>query len=331
MRVVYYVHDLRFPLVEGYRKEAWYLAKAAKAKGHDVEIISSSKKKRIMIKGGIKITYGSALGISKVKADIIHYISQPSPLIVPLLMRAKAKRQVMTIFGGHLNSFWKRPWDRFVSRLVNKKVSRITLQTDYQKGLLRHTRLNIPVEKIPPLIPILEKSRNRTEKPSLLFMSHMDELKGASDVLKAFLFLRRSIEGLTLVIADSGMTKNSKIYKWIGEVNKGDIILKDVVNPQEELSKAWVYLYPVRSSRETFSVPLSLIEAIQVGTPYVSTNVGGISEYFNELCLVEPKDPRALAEKIEEFITKPVVYPLKKEIDNKETSNEYMRLYEGVY
>ena len=328
MRIVFYVHDLKFPLAEGYRKEAWLLAKVAKAAGHGVEIVSTRKKKGMLVKGGIKITYGSALKISKVKADIIHYISQPSPLIVPLLMRAKAKKQIMTIFGGELNSFWKRKWDVAVSKLVNKKISRITVQTDYQMDLFRNTRLEIPVKKIPPLVPILEEKVNRSEKPSLLFMSHMDRLKGINDVLKAFLFLRKRIKGLTLIIADSGLTKDNEMYKRIEEVNKGDIILKKIVNPQEELAKAWVYLYPIRSARETFSVPLSLIEAIQVGTPYISTNVGGIPEYFDERCLVEAKDVKALAAKIEEFIKHPKVYPMKKKINIKEVVEEYLELYQ---
>jgi len=327
MKITYYVHDLKFPLTEGYRKEAWFLAKESRKKGYEVEILSTSKKNEVLMKEGIKITYGSVFKISKCNADVIHYISQPSPLILPLLLRAKAKKQIMTIFGGHLNSFWERPWDFFISKLVNKKISILTVQTDFQMQLLGETKLNIETKKIPPLISDFKRDGSRDKDPSILFMTHMNELKGINDVIDAFLLTRDQIKGLKLVIADSGMTKNSKIKDRLVKINKGDIILKKIVDPQKELSKTWVYVYPLQTARETFSVPLSLIEAIQIKTPYISTNVGGIPEYFDDRCLVPPKDPNAIADKIKEFIAKPDVFGLKKEINNKEVAKEYMGLY----
>ena len=84
----------------------------------------------------------------------------------------------------------------------------------------------------------------------------------------------------------------------------------------------------MKSAKETFSVPLSLIEAIQVGTPYITTNVGGILEYFDELHAVVAGDVDELAKKIKEFISNPIVSPLRKKIDNKEVAKEYMELYQ---
>ncbi len=332
MKITYYVHDLKFPLTEGYRKEAWYLAQEASKQGYEVEIRSTVKwkksKKKIINKERIKIIYGNAWNLSKCKTDFIHYLSQPTPYIIPLLLRAKAKKQIMTIFGGHLNSFWERPWDNLLSRLVNKKIEMITVQTDYQKELFKRTKITRPIKKIPPLIPNLKKKIKRSREPSLLYMSHLEKLKGIDDIIKAFLIIRKKRKKIKLVIADSGMTKDHRIYQFIRKINKGDIILKKIVNPEEELSQAWVYLYPLRSARETFSVPLSLIEAIQVGTPYISTTVGGIPEYFYQNSLVPPKNVRLLAKKIMELIDEPIVYPLKKKIENKTVSQQYLQLYQ---
>jgi glycosyltransferase involved in cell wall biosynthesis len=256
----------------------------------------------------------------------MHYISQPSPLIIPLLLRVRAKKQIMSVFGGELNHFWKRPWDKVVSWLVNKKIRRLTVQTDYQKRMLNETRLEIPAKKIPPLIPIVERTCERREKPRLLFMSHMEESKGIDDVLDAFVILKEKIKNLVLVIADSGLSKRSEVYERIKKIGEG-IILKKIVNPQDELSKAWVYLYPVRSAKETFSVPLSLIESIQVGTPYVTTKVGGILEYFDFRAAVEPENAESLARKIEKLIERPVVYPMTQKIDNEKAAEEYLKMY----
>ncbi|HLC20179.1 MAG TPA: hypothetical protein VJK72_04630, partial [Candidatus Nanoarchaeia archaeon] len=93
MKIVYYVHDLEFPLREGVRKQAWWLATAMKQRGHDVSIVSTSSKRRDFIeKEGVQITYGSPLSFRKVKADVIHYISHPTPLILPMLASAQAER-----------------------------------------------------------------------------------------------------------------------------------------------------------------------------------------------------------------------------------------------
>jgi len=190
---------------------------------------------------------------------------------------------------------------------------------------LNETRLEIPAKKIPPLIPIVERTCEKREKPRLLFMSHMEESKGIDDVLDAFVIVKEKIKDLVLVIADSGLSERSEVYDKIKKIE--GIVLKKVVNPQDELSKAWVYLYPIRSAKETFSVPLSLIESIQVGTPYITTKVGGVLEYFDERSAVNPESVEELAKKIHKLIEKPVVYPMIKKIDNNETAEEYLSMY----
>ena len=110
MKITYYVHDLEFPLREGVRKQAWWLAQAMKQKGHYVEIVSTSKRNETLFKDGIKITYGGPFSIRKVKTDIMHYISHPSPLILPLLLYTRASKKIMTMFDGYLNGFRKKPW-----------------------------------------------------------------------------------------------------------------------------------------------------------------------------------------------------------------------------
>ena len=161
-------------------------------------------------------------------------------------------------------------------------------------------------------------------------MSHLHQSKGIKEVLKAFTIVRRKIPKVQLVIADSGITQNRIIYKQIQKMNRGDIILKNIVVPEEELSKTWIYLYPLNTARETFSIPLSLIEAIQTKTPYISTKVGGIPEYFDSRTLVPPRNPESLAEKILELIRKPIVYPLKKEMSNEEVIKKHLKLYASM-
>ncbi len=327
MNITYYIHDLNFPLREGIRKQAWWIAKEMQKKGHHVNILSTSKNNKTIENEGIKIKYGSAWKIRNTRTDIIHYINHPSPLILPLMLFGKAKRQYMTMYEGHLNRFWKRIWYPLTKFITKKRIKKITIQTEFQTKLMNKADLRIPIKIIPPLITNFKRTNKRSEKPSLLFMTHMLEAKGIYDVLDSFIIARKKIPNLTLIIADSGMTKNNLVYQKIKKINKGDIILKKIVNPQEEMSKCWVYLYPIQTAKETFSVPLSLIESMQVGTPYICTKVGGLSEYFNEETLVPPKNPLLLSKKIEQLIKNPKVYPLKKNIKNSEVIAQFEKLY----
>lgn len=329
MKITYYVHDLSFPLVEGVRKQAWMLATAMHKKGHRVNIVSTSKKRATIVKEGIKIQYGSPFQISRVKTEILHYISHPSPLIVPLLFRARAKKQIITMYDGALNGFWKRWWDPLLSSWVRRKVRIITLQTFFQKKIIQKTRLkHIPTVQILPLIPLLRRSAKQEETPTLLFMSHLSTSKGIKETLIAFAKARKKIKNLRLVICDSRIQRSTKYHRLLKRIGKGDIVVKQKVDPQQELSQAWVYLYPLHRAQETFSIPLSLIEAIQVGTPYISTTVGAIPDYFQAEYLVRPRNSQALAQKIVEIIGKKKHHlQLRSEIDNKKVVEQFLQLY----
>ncbi len=331
MKITYYVHDLSFPLAEGIRKQAWWMAKAMREQGHEVEIVSTSKKRGAIVKDGIRIHYGSPLSIGRCVTDVLHHLSHPTPLILPLLLRAKAKKQIMTIFGGSLHGFWERPWDRIVSGAVNKMVSIVTVQTQFQQRLLQKTRLcHLPTEQIPPLIPSCQRVVERNHEPTLLFMSHLTVEKGIEEVLRAFPIVQKKIPGVRLVICDSGIRK-SRYPRIIAEMDERSIILKGRVDPIEELSRSWVYLYPIRTARETFSIPLSLIEAAQVGTPFISTPVGGIPEYFPPENLVAPYDYEELAEKIIRLIKKRGLEKDKRSkalFDNEKTIRKHLSLYQ---
>lgn len=330
VKITYYVHDLRFPLMEGIRKQAFWLAKEMKKLGHNVTIISTSSKKGIIIKDGIKIIYGSPLSIRKQKTGIMHYLVHPTPYIIPLLLCTKAKKSILTFFGGKLNIFYKHIWSKPMIWLVNKKINIITAQTDYQLNLIRKTGLKKPVKLIMPLIKRFKRKEKKSAQPTILFMSHLSKVKGILDLLNAFKIVKKEIKNAKLVIAKSGLIEEKDIKAKIKALKKDfkeDIIIKGIVNPEEELSKAWLYVYPIQSAQETFSIPLSLIEASQTKTSFLVSDVGAMNEFFNKKTLVKPKNPKQLAEKIIELIKNPKTYKLKREFDNIRIIKDYIRIY----
>ena len=193
MKIVYYVHSLHFPLREGIRKQAWWTAQAMQQQGHEVEILSTATCNKKIVREGIPITYIKLWRTKKIKADIVHYMIHPTPMIVPFLLLTKAKTQFLTIHDGALNCFWKRIWWLFLSPIINAKIDRVIVQTEYQQSLLQKTSLKVPAVKIPPIMspfPFHRKMK-KNKTPTLLFMSHLHESKGIREVLKAFLINSR--------------------------------------------------------------------------------------------------------------------------------------------
>ena len=330
MKITYYVHDLKFPLVEGIRKQAFWLAKEMKKQGYDVAIVSTSSKKQTIIRDGVKIIYGNFLSIRKQKTDIMHYLIHPTPYIVPLLLSTKAKKSILTFFGGNLNAFHKHFWTKPMIWLVNKKISIITAQTNNQLKLIKKTGLKPKVKLIMPLMPHFKRNSKKSKEPTILFMSHLSKIKGILDLINAFKILKKQIRDAKLVIAGSGLIEEKDVKEKIKQIKKQfpeDIILKGIVDPESELSKSWLYVYPIQSAQETFSIPLSLIEAYQTKTPCLVSDVGGINEFFDKKTLIKPKSPAQLAEKIIELIKKPKLYRPLKEFNNTKVINRFIEIY----
>ncbi|KAB2336564.1 glycosyltransferase family 4 protein [Cytobacillus depressus] len=68
---------------------------------------------------------------------------------------------------------------------------------------------------------------------------------------------------------------------------------------QKELNNYDLFILPSYVE----GMPRVLIEAMAVSLPCIATNVGGIPEVLNTNCLVEPRNPNSLADKIIELIT----------------------------
>jgi glycosyltransferase involved in cell wall biosynthesis len=322
--------DLRFPLAEGLRKQAWWLAQALNDK-YQVTVYArgSGLGKRERVVEGIKI-----IDLPRwrywIAADIIHVVGCPNPDMAVLLRRSRCKKLFVSIFDGALCRFWESWFSRLALKDLKRSASRIFVQTRHQQAIAERFFAPGQVAILPPLIPHLKRKGPKAKRPTLLFMSHLSPHKGIHEVLKAYADLIAKGGKMTLVIADSGVHQRPKdIDARIRMINLqgGNIVLKGVVDPAVELSKAWLYLYPVRSEHNTFSVPLSLVEAAQAGTPFVSSDVAGISEYFEREFLVHELSAQALTQKIIALLRSRQRPKLKIPINNEKTIAELVRQY----
>lgn len=318
MKITYFGKKMLFPIREGLDRLTWDIARVMEQRGFDVEIRCISDKKSIRRVHGISIIEDNIFALSRFKTDILHLLVHPNPEIILPLLFGRMKKSIITVCDGGLGNFWGRLWSPLVIWLVRKKVDSILVQTEYQQAKL--AKLHISSKIILPYLADVRRKRRRDSSPSLLYMGLPSEQKGFTDVVDAFRIAKKSIRSLRLTIADSHVMKNSeKCYESL--LHDRDIRIKHIIDREIELSRAWIYLYPVRSPRNTMALPLSLIESAKIGTAFITTRMGGIPEIAPTSFLVPPAAPDKLAAKIVELVRS---YPKKIALKIKFNNHEIM-------
>jgi glycosyltransferase involved in cell wall biosynthesis len=142
--------------------------------------------------------------------------------------------------------------------------------------------------------------------PVIGYMGHFSPIKGVPVLVEAFRRLHPKVAGSHLALAWSGKgAESKKVQRMIRDPGIADAVsLLGVVDPGAFLSSLDVCVLPyVHSSTPHF--PLVMLEALAVGTPVMSTRVGGLEECAADTgwpLFVEPGDPVGLAETLETLL-----------------------------
>ena len=164
----------------------------------------------------------------------------------------------------------------------------------------------IDLEEFNPNYPKLKKFPN--DKVNILFVGRIEKRKGLIYLLKAFKVLAKNFSNLRLIIVGKGPLKKD-CQQWAKENN-----LKEVYFEGEKTSKE---LVPYYSSADIFVSPaifgesfgIVLLEAMACGVPVVAFANQGYKEFLGNKkggkFLVQPKDYKALSQKIEILIKNP--------------------------
>lgn len=301
MKITYFGKKILFPIREGLDRLTWDMAQAVKKENFNVEIRGISKRKKIMNIEGIRIVKNRLFSLSYFKTDILHLLIHPNPQIIFPLLFCRAKKIFITIADGEMGSFWEKWWSPIIKWIIKKKVNKIFVQTAYQQKRLGE--LGLKSDILYPYIKKIKRKAPRSKAPSLLYMGVPSKRKGFLDCVKAFYNAKKVIKNLKFIIANSQINNKEELsYKHLKKDK--NIIIKDTIDREKELSKAWIYLYPIKSAQNTMALPISLIEAINTKTAFISTKVGGISELFPDNFLINPNSPKEIKEKIIEFVKK---------------------------
>lgn len=224
----------------------------------------------------------------------------------------------------------------YLSNFINKKAKIIGIKHMLLEGkliFLKKIILNMSLRKIDKLITISEfhfknykknnidlkkvqviynsvdqnyfnLKKSDFNKKELIFLetASLIERKGQVDILEACKILKKNgYKFKVLLIGEGEDEKKIKnlIIKYKLETTVSLLGFKE--NVKEYLEKCNVFLLPSYSE----GLPLSILEAMSIGRPIISTNIAGIPEIvLNKVngFLIEPGDYQELANKMKYFI-----------------------------
>jgi glycosyltransferase involved in cell wall biosynthesis len=214
------------------------------------------------------------------------------------------KKTIVHIHGGAFLDFHAAAngmVKRLIAHVLDHADAVVVLSEKFRAGIGRVTK-NTNLHVMYNLINAAEfgtASRPYSPSAHLLFAGGDWERKGVSILIAAMKTVCAAKPGTCLTICGKG---HIDIYRRLcADCNLSDAVtFTGFLSGAEKRSaflKASLFVLP--SSIE--AMPMAIIEAMAAGLPIVATTVGGIPEIIEEGingCLVPPREPDALAEKI---------------------------------
>ncbi|MBC7119211.1 MAG: glycosyltransferase family 4 protein, partial [Methanobacteriaceae archaeon] len=182
--------------------------------------------------------------------------------------------------------------------VISEKLAEKILKLGIPQDKIMITYNMVDTETFNPQIKSSFKKEIGTKKPIILFVGNLVPQKGIEYLIKAKKYLKKDSK---LVIVGGG-----PLLKKLKDITKKENI-KDVLftGPRTDINNimAAADIIVLPSISEGF--PIVLLEAMAMGKPVVATKVGGIPEIVDEKVgiLVEPKNPRRLADAIEKLLS----------------------------
>ncbi len=220
------------------------------------------------------------------------------PIVIGVMIGKLLKKKIIiTYHGGELYEFINKYKTKVIYFL--NKADIITVPSKYLQNILNNN--SIKSKYLPNIIRddnVYFKKREKL-KPILIVTRTLDEVYNIPLSIMAFKDLKKVVPDAKLKIVGDGKLKN-EILELVKKENIDDIeFIGRVPNSKigEILNTADIFI----NTSNKDNMPLSLFEALACGLPVISTNVGGIPDYFTDGIngfLIEPNNKEQLTNKI---------------------------------
>jgi glycosyltransferase involved in cell wall biosynthesis len=160
------------------------------------------------------------------------------------------------------------------------------------------------VSVLPNAVPRADGVERRPpDRPTLAFAGRMMAAKALDDALEAL----AATEGVRLVLAGDG-DERPALERRAAALGLGDRVEFVGAQPRDRVLALFASADASLLSSRWENFPHTIVEALAVGTPVISTTVGGVPEVVHDGVnglLVPPGDPAALAAAIRRFYDEP--------------------------
>lgn len=234
-----------------------------------------------------------------------------------MLGKLLGTRSVAHLHGGMFDKYYAscRPWvKKWIGRVFASSDIVIALSEKWRKflfaevgGDLRVEIVSNPVDRL--FAEALESGRSAaaTGKKDILFLGSLGKRKGVFDILQAapLIFEKHPDARIVFAGAEEMRGEKQRIDEMCREMQlNGKVDFIGVVMGDEKVNlfqNAMIYVLPSYGE----NLPFSLVEAMSMGLPVVTTPVGAIPEIVKDGengFLVEPGDIRALALSVDRLL-----------------------------
>lgn len=239
--------------------------------------------------------------------DILHAHFNDTSTHSAMLMSKKL--EIPFTFTAHAVDIFVNPSVKALKERMDKSSAIITI-SDYNRDYL-HQLTNIDKNKIHVVraCPSIEKFKSLKRNPEpfrILTIGRLIEKKGIKYGIMSIGELVKDYPKIQYLIVGSGQLQNElkllvsqlslqNNVKFLGNLDDGSL--------SDEFSKATIFILPcIRAENgDMDGIPVSLMEAMYLQIPVISTKVSGIPELIEnnqEGFLVEPKDSKQLTHAI---------------------------------
>ena len=301
---------------------AKYLAK----RGHEVHVITSLDRglpkeaveerfyvhrifwRRIRFLGVMSFWMKTFWCLKKIKPDIIH--AQSIGMGIPGFLAKIFLKKTFVVYGRGSEVYLPSTFMNRISKLVLKNGDVIiALTEDMKRGMQKFYDRDILVlsngidfERFKNLSRegIRKRLKINDDEKIITFVGTLHSIKGVKYLIKAMEFIIKRDKSIKLMLVGDGEDREEleslveeldlkECIKFVGKVQNEDI-------PQYMVASD-VFVLP--SLSEGF--PVAILEAIASGLPIITTKVRGLPEIVKDGengFLVEPKNPKEIAEKV---------------------------------
>lgn len=310
--------DFEFPLAEAARKQLFETARQHRDDGHEVRIlVVTPNLNRQLVQEGIPILLTTKWNLIRLgswcrRSDNVTYFGTIGlmALIIATLMRSRTRTFTATD-GGVFSTGGRVGLRRWMARWFHRRYQQFQIYTEHQRELLvaLSPHYGSKLKKIRPiLIEPPATPLSKTEHPTILYMGHLSRFKGVDIVMEVFRALTDEMPRLSLILASNGLTYDDNMepaVRRLVDEYPSRVTLKGKVEVFTEIGKAHLLIYPIRLHSGTFAVPLSLYECLCCGTPFLSSRLAGVAEYFDDYFLCTPGDAGQFVEKAKKMLASP--------------------------